>query len=369
MKLNTLWILGICLLAAACQKRKYPEEKVQLEKEDIFCDGYINGEPVNLKIGADGYYCYSSYKQGTDSIYLFEAELRKFDCQPCPRSFRVELSDYRQRLPGSSVPVDSALRVGGRYFIPGLPKAYFLRFASHANKEVASVRWMLSNGAYSQDSAMSCEFAQPGAQTVSLTVRTTNNCESMVVNRIFVGGESGLFACTVKTESLQINNSQFRPVIIGGRAPFHYTWYFGDGSTSNLAEPTHNYQWAGSYPVKLRIEDAENHACESNYIHIAGNDPSSCAANMSLSRTGSRNTTLNGVKLQWTDQSNAVLRSDSVAQPAGSYFEVVSSQPYEANERGEAGRLLTLRFNVLLSDGSRKVWFKSENTTVAVTYK
>ena len=121
--------------------------------------------------------------------------------------------------------------------------------------------------------------------------------------------------------------------------------------------------------MKLQITDAENRVCESNYIHITGNDKSSCAANMTLSYLGNRDAFLNGVKIQWTDQTNTILRSDNVSQPAASYFEVLNSQAYPANERGEAGRLLTLRFNVLLSDGSRKVWFKSESTAIAVTYK
>lgn len=369
MKSKVIFILAVSLLAAACEKRKYPEEKVQLEKEDIYFTGSVGAEPIALKIGTEGYYCYSSYKQRADSIYMFEAELKKFNCNPCSSSLKLELSDYRQRLPGQAVPVDSALRTGGRIFLPGLPRANKVRFVSLSNKEVVSLNWKLSNGFSSQDSIISCEFAQPGPQTVSLTVRTKGNCESMVVNKIFIGGEKGLFAAGITNEPLQNNNSQFRTSIIGGTPPFRYTWNFGDGSISTLDSPTHDYQWAGSYPVKLRIEDAENHVCESNYIHVAGNDKSSCAANMSLSHTGSKNVFLNGVKIQWTDQSNVVLRSDSVAQPTDSYFEIINSQSYAANERGEAGQLLTVRFNVLLSNGNRKVWFKSESAALAVTYK
>lgn len=369
MRIKVIVLLSLFVLAAACKKRKYPEENVRLEKEEIFCDAFIDGEPVSLKIGSDGYYCYSSYKQPADSVYVFEGTLKKFDCDPCPRSLHLELSDFQPRLPGSSVPADLVFKTGSRGFAPALPRTSMVRFVSLSNKEVTSVRWALSNGGSSDDSVMTYEFAHPGPQTVSLTVTTKGNCESTVINKIYLSAESGLFACSIKAEPAQGTNSDFRRHIVGGKTPFRYTWSFGDGGTSDLPEPTHNYKYAGSYPVTLRIQDAENHICESSYIYVAGNDQSSCAANMSLSYTGSRNVSLNGVKIQWTDQSNAFLRSDNIVQPAGSYFEITDSQPYEANEKGEAGRLLTLRFNVLLSDGNRKLWFKSDNTAIAVTYK
>lgn len=370
MKSKLIVLAGLCLLLAACKKRQYPEEQVILGEEEIFFNGFIDNEPLSLRIGTDGYYCYSSYQQRSDSIYIFEGELRKFDCvQPCPLSFKVELSDYRARLPGASVLVDSAFRTGSRHFIPAQPKPSTIKFKARANKEIASVRWDLSSGASFPDSITSYEFGQPGPQTVTLTVRTKGNCESVVVNRIFIGGEKGLLACSIAAQLIQNNNSKFTPGLIGGKPPYRYTWNFGDGGTSNLEEPSHNYQWAGSYPVKLRIEDADNNVCESNYLHVAGQDLSSCTANMQLIYTGSRNAILDGVKLQWTDRSNVILRSDSVAQPAGSYFEIIDSQAYEVNEKGEVGRLLSLRFNVLLINGSRRVWMKSDNATIAVTYK
>jgi len=369
MNSKIIVIISLCVLVTACQKRKYADEQVKLDKEDIYFNGYVDNEPIALKIGTDSYYCYSSYTQRADSIYVFEGTLKKFDCNPCPLSLHIELSDYRKHLPGSSILVDSSLATGSRNFIPGMSKYNTVILASHSNKEVSSLRWDLSNGASSQDSIFMSDFGQPGPQTISLTVITKDNCESVVVNKIFVGEDSGIFASNIEALLVQNTSSQFKSNRTGGKAPFTYTWYFGDGTTSNSPEPMHNYTWSGSYPVKLQIKDAENHVCESNYIYVSGNDKSSCAANMSVYNAGSRNAFLNGVKICWTDQSNVVLSSDSVTQPAQSYFEIINSQAYAANEKGEPGRLLTLRFNVLLANGKRKVWFKSDNTAIAVTYK
>lgn len=368
MKLKLVLILSLFLGIVSCKKREYPKESTQLEKEKIYFDGVVDNEPISLKIGTNNYYCYSSYNQRTDCVYVFTGELKKFDCNPCPQSLRVELSDYKPRLLGASVPVDSVFSKGSRGFMPSVSKANTIRFVAQSNMETSSIRWDLSNGESSQGSVFNTEFTQRGPQTVSLTIRTKSNCESMVVNTVFVD-ERTIFACDIKTEPMQNNTSKFETTIIGGKAPYRYTWNFGDGSSSTLPAPNHDFKWIGSYPVKLKIEDADNRVCESNYVHIVGNDKSSCAANMSLSNTSSRSVFLTGVKIQWTDQSNTVLSSGNITQPSASYFEITNSQSYVPNERGEAGQLLSLRLNVLLSDGKRKVWLKSENAVIAVTYK
>lgn len=368
MKTKGMIVLSLCILVFSCKKRKYPAEQVQLEKEDIYVNATVDGEAMSLKIGTDGYYCYSSYSQNVDSVYLFKGELRKFDCNPCPLSLMVELSDYQKSLPGSSIYAESSLGTGSRSFLTGLAKTYTVKFRAHSNKNISSLLWNLNNGTSSQDSVFSFDFGQAGAQTVSLSVKTDQGCETVVQNKIYVS-ESSVFACDIQAQGGQNNQSNFKSNRLGGKAPFHYTWYFGDGQTSNDPEPGYTYQWPGSYPVKLRIEDGEGHVCESNFINVVGNDLSSCSSNMSVSYAGTKNLRFNGVKIQWTDRSNVVLRSDSIDQPPGSYFEIVDSKEYEKNEKGESGRLLTLRFNVLLQGENRKIWFKSENTAIAVTYK
>jgi len=94
-------------------------------------------------------------------------------------------------------------------------------------------------------------YAAPGSYTVCLTV-TSNGCVDSVCHVVNV-------TCTmpVINFSYTIGN--------GGLATFtnstspsadNYTWDFGDGSTSNLENPTHVYTASGNYTVCLQISDS-----------------------------------------------------------------------------------------------------------------
>jgi PKD repeat protein len=61
-------------------------------------------------------------------------------------------------------------------------------------------------------------------------------------------GESGLYMDVVPV------TFQFKIAVISG-TPTSFLWDFGDGSTSNIREPTHTYDFYGHYPVVLTVSD------------------------------------------------------------------------------------------------------------------
>ena len=49
---------------------------------------------------------------------------------------------------------------------------------------------------------------------------------------------------------------QFHSSVVGGTGPYALQWYFGDGTNSTQADPTHVYSKPGNYTVKVNVTDA-----------------------------------------------------------------------------------------------------------------
>jgi PKD repeat protein len=53
---------------------------------------------------------------------------------------------------------------------------------------------------------------------------------------------------------------QFISTLKGGTYPLHYSWTFGDGSSSTIASPFHSYARPGTYLVNLTVSDSAAHS-------------------------------------------------------------------------------------------------------------
>lgn len=55
-----------------------------------------------------------------------------------------------------------------------------------------------------------------------------------------------------------------------GAGPLHFTWYFGDGDSSDLKNPSHQYTVPGIYTVSLEVagKDCRNSYTRINYIQV-----------------------------------------------------------------------------------------------------
>jgi len=59
---------------------------------------------------------------------------------------------------------------------------------------------------------------------------------------------------------------QFNVTVLGGLAPYIYTWDFDDGSNSSIKEPLHTYETPGDYCITVSVKDAKGHIKEQNYM-------------------------------------------------------------------------------------------------------
>lgn len=89
----------------------------------------------------------------------------------------------------------------------------------------------------------------PGTYTVELTVGN-NGCEDNTTQTVVIVGPDADFNYT-----LDCNNSNrvtFTNTSTGGQS---YQWAFGDGNTSTLEDPVHQYATSGTYNVTLTVTD------------------------------------------------------------------------------------------------------------------
>ncbi|HXC03626.1 MAG TPA: PKD domain-containing protein [Bacteroidia bacterium] len=113
-------------------------------------------------------------------------------------------------------------------------------------------------------------YSGPGIFPASLIVTDTNGCSSSIVVQVTVNPvpvpvftATPVSGCTAPLLVTFSNTST-------ASASATYTWYFGDGTTSAVSNPTHTYNAAGSYSVKLVITQlgCSDSIVKTNYIVI-----------------------------------------------------------------------------------------------------
>ncbi|HOY31233.1 MAG TPA: M14 family zinc carboxypeptidase [Bacteroidales bacterium] len=122
---------------------------------------------------------------------------------------------------------------------------------------------------YVNTGTYSLTFSAPGYISKTISSISVTNGTATVVNVVLVPSASpdAQFTGTVTdkcTGTVQFTNTSI--------ASTNFAWYFGDGSTSTLANPSHSYSNNGTYTVKLKAFNCKgvDSLIRSNYISIAG---------------------------------------------------------------------------------------------------
>jgi PKD repeat protein len=155
-------------------------------------------------------------------------------------------------------PYDSS---GTYYFLPD-------------NGNAASYSWTFGDGGTSTSVYPMHQYTSPGTYTVCLTVamngQTCTSCQVVVIGST-PNCNANYF---VIVDSTNANQLYFFNQSTGGNS---YYWYFGDGSSSTSANPTHTYANSGTYLVCLTIYSNSSN-CQDSYCDtvIIGNGQSGC---------------------------------------------------------------------------------------------
>jgi PKD repeat protein len=130
--------------------------------------------------------------------------------------------------------------------------------------------WLFGDGTTSDLQNPTHTYITPGAYTVSLVYTTASGCMDTVkeINGILVGAKPKVNFSASPRDVCASVKIKFSDLSDGN--PNEWLWLFGDGSTSEVKNPEHQYSDSGYFPITLI---AINNGCADTlivpkYIHI-----------------------------------------------------------------------------------------------------
>ena len=141
-------------------------------------------------------------------------------------------------------------------------QAILLNSAGSADPDgnIASFHWSFGDGNSSTQQNPSHTYTSVGNFTITLTVTDNQGAtasQSTTANITSGGNQPPVANVNGPYSGTPASNIQFSSA--GSNDPdgtiSQYSWSFGDGATSNLANPSHSYTSAGSYTVELTVTD------------------------------------------------------------------------------------------------------------------
>jgi PKD repeat protein len=135
----------------------------------------------------------------------------------------------------------------------------FFDHSIHTNDSIISWSWDFGDSSPTSHLQNPIhQFSSIGTYVVTLDIQTAANCNSNYSTTIIVtNGTVNCAANFTQTEDtisgtpytilFHDNSLHFNPIT-------KWTWYFGDGDSSNYQDPSHSFPYPGIYNVKLKIK-------------------------------------------------------------------------------------------------------------------
>lgn len=145
---------------------------------------------------------------------------------------------------------------------------------------ITKYQWNFGDGITSSLANPSHVFSTSGSYSVSLTVTDDKGAEDIKTTTALIADHSGNQKPVAKVngpyqsvigEAIQFNSN-------GSNDPdgslTQFLWRFGDGRSSNLAQPKHNYSKAGRFNVSLTVTDNQGATSTAHTIAVINSIPS-----------------------------------------------------------------------------------------------
>ncbi len=123
------------------------------------------------------------------------------------------------------------------------------------NDSIAKWEWDFGNNTISNDKNPTYVFTQAGTQAVSLKITGKSGCQTNILKSVSIK-EGPMVGFAVEQTCLGVQTRFKDETILGnGTAFVSRSWDFGDNATSTESNPIHSYAQAGTYLVKLTVQN------------------------------------------------------------------------------------------------------------------
>jgi PKD repeat protein len=147
-----------------------------------------------------------------------------------------------------------------------------------------SFLWDFGDGNTSTITNPSHAYSLPGNYSIKLIATNNHGCTDIVekINHITIyPNPDADFSANITYACSTSQAFMFTPIQTG----LNYLWDFGDGNTSTIQSPSHNYSTHGKYTVSLSVSD--NNGCgdtvvKYNYVEIREYIPANIVADQSI---------------------------------------------------------------------------------------
>ena len=145
------------------------------------------------------------------------------------------------------------------------------------------------DGMAADSSTVQHPYSQPGTYLVNATVQDGTGAHAATAPIAVTVVPDPQALATVAITSADVGHAvAFSSSVQYGTAPYSYLWNFGDGVSSDLADPTHTFAATGTYHVALAVTDAVGQISQSPELNVTVFDPPllSLSANRTVVEVG-----------------------------------------------------------------------------------
>ncbi|RMG72465.1 MAG: hypothetical protein D6722_05385 [Bacteroidetes bacterium] len=326
------------------------------------------GEALQLQAGRQDYFMTTTFSEDEEGVLVYTGRLEPVNGSG--GSLEIAMRHYRLLSAGESPRMDSALAPGNYDFYTGeAPPGrmmYEVQFTNEGDVHPDNVyQWDFGDGTISQQANPVHIYTDSTLLNPEVCLETLDpsGCTTSICNPVNLADSS----CQVDFRHELypgLTFVTFFAEVQNGQPPYTYLWNFGDGYTATLGNPGYFFADPDHYEVCLTVTDATG--CQATTCKTIAADPVLCEHNFSYEVLRTRQPDpyqFATVEVTWTDAEGRVYRSAAGEQPAESYFELLSAEPYEPNADGVATQRVRLRLQATLFGDTDDLIFSAAEGT------